>query len=59
LNKAIQAQLAPGSTFKILMSVAGWQENIAQTLNVHCNGGATFYGRRLVAGSRTATWPST
>jgi len=29
------------------MSVAGWQENIAQTLNVHCNGGATFYGRRF------------
>ena len=47
LNKAIQAQLAPGSTFKILMSVAGWQESIAQTLNVHCNGGATFYGRRF------------
>src|SRR6266849_4456753 len=47
LNKAIQAQLAPGSTFKILMSVAGWQEGVAQTLNVHCNGGATFYGRRF------------
>lgn len=47
LNKAIQAQLAPGSTFKIIMSVAGWQEGIAQTLNVHCNGGATFYGRRF------------
>src|SRR5216684_3632497 len=47
LNKAIQAQLAPGSTFKILMAVAGWQEGIAQTLNVHCNGGATFYGRRF------------
>jgi penicillin-binding protein 2 len=47
LNKAIQAQLAPGSTFKILMSVAGWQEGIAQTLNIHCNGGATFYGRRF------------
>jgi penicillin-binding protein 2 len=47
LNKAIQAQLAPGSTFKILMATAGWQENIAQTLNVHCNGGATFYGRRF------------
>src|ERR1700690_350403 len=47
LNKAIQAQLAPGSTLKILMSVAGWQEGIAQTLNVHCNGGATFYGRRF------------
>src|SRR5437879_3096711 len=47
LNKAIQAQLAPGSTFKIIMATAGWQEVIAQTLNVHCNGGATFYGRRF------------
>ncbi|MDE3104267.1 MAG: penicillin-binding protein 2 [Acidobacteriota bacterium] len=44
LNKAIQAQLAPGSTFKIIMSVAGLQENVAQTLHVQCNGGATFYG---------------
>jgi penicillin-binding protein 2 len=47
LNKAIQAQLAPGSTFKIIMATAGWQEGVAQTLNVHCNGGATFYGRRF------------
>ncbi len=47
LNKSIQAQLAPGSTFKIIMSVAGWQEGIAQDLHVHCNGGATFYGRRF------------
>jgi penicillin-binding protein 2 len=47
LNKAIQAQLAPGSTFKILMATAGWQEGIAQTLQVHCNGGAEFYGRRF------------
>src|SRR6201998_2244024 len=47
LNKAIQAQLAPGSTFKIIMSVAGWQEGIAQTLNVHCNGGAAFFGCRF------------
>src|SRR3954470_12189210 len=47
LNKAIQAQLAPGSTFKIIMSVAGWQENVAQTLHVNCTGGAEFYGRRF------------
>ncbi len=47
LNRAIQAQLAPGSTFKIIMSVAGWQEGIAQKLDVHCNGGADFYGRRF------------
>jgi penicillin-binding protein 2 len=47
LNKAIQAQLAPGSTFKIIMSVAGWQEGIAQDLHVNCTGGAEFYGRRF------------
>src|SRR5271170_697262 len=45
LNKAIQAQLAPGSVFKIIMATAGLQENIAQTLRVDCTGGATFYGR--------------
>ncbi len=47
LNKAIQAQLAPGSTFKIIMAVAGWQEGIAQDLHVNCTGGAEFYGRRF------------
>jgi penicillin-binding protein 2 len=45
LNKAIQAQLAPGSTFKIIMATAGLQEGIAQDLHVICNGGAVFYGR--------------
>jgi penicillin-binding protein 2 len=45
LNKAIQAQLAPGSTFKIIMATAGLQEGIAQDMHVICNGGATFYGR--------------
>ena len=44
LNKTIQAQLAPGSTFKIIMSLAGLQENVAQTMHVGCNGGAEFYG---------------
>ena len=44
MNKAIQAQLAPGSTFKIIMSLAGLQENVAQDMKVMCNGGATFYG---------------
>ena len=45
LNKAIQAQLAPGSVFKIIMATAGLQEGIAQTLHVNCGGGASFYGR--------------
>jgi len=44
MNKAIQAQLAPGSTFKIVMSVAGLQEGIAQNLHVVCNGGWGPYG---------------
>jgi penicillin-binding protein 2 len=45
MNKAIQAQLAPGSTFKIIMATAGLQEGIAQDMHVVCNGGAEFYGR--------------
>jgi penicillin-binding protein 2 len=45
MNKAIQAQLAPGSTFKIIMSTAGLQEDVAQKMHVNCTGGGTFYGR--------------
>ncbi len=44
MDKAIQAQLAPGSTFKILMSVAGLQEGIAQNMHIVCNGGWGPYG---------------
>ncbi len=45
LNKAIQAQLAPGSVFKIIMAAAGTHEGIAQNLKVNCGGGGVFYGR--------------
>jgi penicillin-binding protein 2 len=45
LNKTIQAQLAPGSVFKIIMATAGLQEGIAKDMKVVCNGGASFYGR--------------
>jgi penicillin-binding protein 2 len=44
MNKAIQDQLAPGSTFKVIMATAGLQEGIAQNLKVMCNGGGDFYG---------------
>src|SRR5580693_5205426 len=44
MNKSIQAQLAPGSTFKILMSVAGLQEGVAQNMHIVCNGGWGPYG---------------
>jgi penicillin-binding protein 2 len=45
MNKAIQDQLAPGSTFKIIMSVAGMQEGVAQDMHVNCQRGGTFFGR--------------
>lgn len=45
MNKAIQDQLAPGSTFKIIMSAAGLQEGVAEDMKVMCAGGGTFYGR--------------
>ena len=44
MNKAIQAQLAPGSTFKIIMSLAGLEEGVAQDMNVHCAGGVNLFG---------------
>jgi penicillin-binding protein 2 len=52
LDKAIQAQLAPGSTFKIIMSLAGLEDNVAQDLRVNCTGGATFYGRFFACDKR-------
>ncbi|MGC2160529.1 MAG: penicillin-binding protein 2 [Silvibacterium sp.] len=44
LNKTIQAMSPPGSTFKIIMTLAGLQEGVAQDLKVDCQGGASFYG---------------
>ncbi len=44
LNKTIQAQLAPGSTFKIIMSFAGLEEGVAQNMHVACTGGGTYFG---------------
>jgi penicillin-binding protein 2 len=52
MNKAIQAQYAPGSTFKIIMSLAGLEENEAQQMHVVCNGGGTFYGRVFACDKR-------
>lgn len=45
MDKAIQATSPPGSTFKIIESVAGMQTGIAEHLKVDCKGGAYFYGR--------------
>ena len=45
LNRAIQAQLAPGSTFKPIMAIAGLEEGVIDDeTEFHCPGGASFYG---------------
>lgn len=46
LNRAIQAQLAPGSTFKPFVALAALESGaIDDLLTAHCSGGASFYGR--------------
>lgn len=46
LNRSIQAQLAPGSTFKPLMALAGLETGVlTPDFQVSCGGGASFYGR--------------
>lgn len=46
LNRAIQAQLAPGSTFKPFIALAGLETHtIDENFSVRCGGGANFYGR--------------
>jgi penicillin-binding protein 2 len=45
LNRAIQAQQAPGSTFKPTMALAGLETGtMDEQFTVHCAGGASFYG---------------
>jgi penicillin-binding protein 2 len=46
LNRAIQAQLAPGSVFKIAMATAMLESKaIPENFTVFCPGSAEFYGR--------------
>lgn len=45
LNRAIQAQLAPGSIFKPIVAWAALAEGVVDpSFQVHCSGGASFYG---------------
>jgi penicillin-binding protein 2 len=48
LNRAIQAQLAPGSVFKIVMATAMLDSKaIPESYGVFCPGHANFYGREF------------
>jgi penicillin-binding protein 2 len=46
LNRAIQAQLAPGSVFKIVMATAMLESKaMPENFSVYCTGSTEFYGR--------------
>ena len=46
LNRAIQAQLAPGSVFKPIVALAALEAGaIDDNFRASCSGGASFYGR--------------
>ena len=48
LNRAIQAQLAPGSVFKIVTATAMLEDNNPpESFTTFCPGYATFYGRQF------------
>ena len=48
LNRAIQAQLAPGSVFKIVMATAMYETKaVPENFTVFCPGYGTFYGRQF------------
>jgi penicillin-binding protein 2 len=48
MNRVIQAQLAPGSVFKIVMATAMLEEKVpAENFTAFCPGYAVFYGRQF------------
>jgi len=48
LNRAIQAQLAPGSVFKIITATAMLEDKVPpESFTTFCPGYATFYGRQF------------
>ena len=45
LNRATQAEFAPGSTFKPIVALAGLEAGVIdEDTEFHCSGGASFYG---------------
>lgn len=54
LNRAIQAELAPGSTFKPITAIAGLETGtIDKETHFHCSGGASFYGHYFACHKKT------
>jgi penicillin-binding protein 2 len=48
MNRAIQAQFAPGSTFKPIVTIAGLETGMLEpSTTVFCPGSATYYGHKF------------
>jgi penicillin-binding protein 2 len=48
MNRAIQAQFAPGSTFKPIVTIAGLETGMLEPSTTYfCPGSATFYGHKF------------
>jgi penicillin-binding protein 2 len=48
LHRAIQAQLAPGSVFKVILATAALETKALRPgFTINCSGSATFYGRKF------------
>ncbi len=53
-NRLIRGRYSPGSTFKIVMAIAGLSEGlVTPDTTVNCQGGATFYNRFYQCHKRT------
>lgn len=56
LNRAIQAQFAPGSTFKPIVALAGLEAGeLTEDTTANCPGSANFYGRTFKCHSKHGT----
>jgi penicillin-binding protein 2 len=59
LDRAIQAQLAPGSVFKIVMATAMLESKaVPEDFSTFCTGSQAFYGRPFKCWTYTAKRPS-
>ena len=53
-NRALQGKYSPGSTFKMIVGLAGLEEGvITPGFTVHCSGSANFYGHNFGCWARS------
>ncbi len=59
LNRATQAEFAPGSTFKPIVALAGLETGVIdEDTEFHCAGGASFYGNYYACWRHPPQYPA-